>query len=102
MQISMQRVSGRVLPVYEFTVIPSNPEQQYVLELEFERAEISWADASKNCEQSGRGFGRISLSCTGDAVLKVRVFIDRDNPKARFTMPSQPDFRKEFNVGRRK
>ncbi len=98
----MQRVSGRVLPIYEFTVIPSNPEQQYVLELEFERAEISWANASKNCEQSGRGFGRISLSCTGDAVLKVRVLIDRENQKARFTMPSQQDFRKEFNMGRRK
>ncbi|MFJ2618373.1 sigma-70 family RNA polymerase sigma factor [Glutamicibacter sp. NPDC087344] len=98
--ISMNSVKGLPFAAYDFTFDPQDDDQEYVLELGFERISVTLVDAPRNCRVTGANLLGMKFSCTGPAVVRVNMVVEFGKQTARFTMPSNPDFLKEFTLGR--
>ena len=98
-QISMQRVEGQSWPAYDFVITPGDPAQKYDLKLRFKHADVIWPDPTSSCRVKEYSLSGMSISCVGEAVLRVNLIHVHDGQSFRFTMPSNPDFYKEFELG---
>ena len=95
----MNSVKGLPFAAYDFTFDPQNEDQEYVLELGFEYISFTLVDAPRNCRVTGANLLGLKFSCTGPAVVRVNMVVEPGKQTARFTMPSNPDFLREFTLG---
>lgn len=95
-RISVQRVEGLRHTAYDVMLSSLSGDQRYEINFGFKHANVNWYEPSRNCKLTGSFSKAMSLSCRGDAVLRVNSLFEKIEQKIWFTMPSNPEFFEEF------